>query len=126
MRIGVLATRAGVNIQTLRFYERKGILRRPPRTASGYRAYSEGDLASVMFVRRCQLVGFTLKEIQKLAPLHSSAKAESRKSIQAIARERLGIITAEIESLQRMRAQLVGLLNETDGQPDPICPFKKS
>ncbi len=133
MRIGDLAARAGVNIQTLRFYERKGILRQPPRTTSGYRAYSESDLSSVLFVRRCQLIGFRLKEIRQLAELHSEEcgpqgrrSAQARRGIQTIARERLRIIDEQIETLRGMRSQLVGLLNETDGEPDPVCPFRKS
>jgi MerR family mercuric resistance operon transcriptional regulator len=133
MRIGDLAARAGVNIQTLRFYERKGILPQPPRTTSGYRSYSESDLNSVLFVRRCQLVGFTLKEICQLAKLHSEdcgpqarRSAEARRGIQTIARERLRIIDEQIESLRGMRSQLLGLLNETNGEPDPVCPFRKA
>lgn len=133
MRIGDLAARAGVNIQTLRFYERKGILRQPARTASGYRSYTAADLESVLFVRRCQLLGFTLKEIRQLAELHALAAAaqqrntpQARKGIQIIAGERLRILDERIQSLQGMRAQLLGLLHESNGLPDPICPFKKS
>ncbi len=131
MKIGDLAEKAGVNIQTLRFYERKGILRQPPRTSSGYRMYSEQDLECVLFVRRCQNVGFTLKEIQQLAAVHmfgsdpQARGTEARRVIQTVARKRLRIIDEELESLQRMRAQLLGLLKETDGQPDPVCPFRK-
>jgi MerR family copper efflux transcriptional regulator len=70
MRIGELAARATVNVQTLRFYEREGLLRPPERTASGYRSYSESDLERVRFIRLCQGLGFTLREIQQLLILH--------------------------------------------------------
>jgi DNA-binding transcriptional MerR regulator len=133
MRIGDLADKAGVNIQTLRFYERKGILRQPPRTASGYRAYTDKDLHTVLFVRRCQGVGFTLKEICRLAELHAAGDdegrprtVEARRGIQTLARERLAVVDQQIEMLKGMRSQLLGLLHETDGQPDPVCPFKKA
>src|ERR1700733_226498 len=75
MRIGELAARAEVNIQTLRFYEREGLLRRPMRTPSGYRSFEESDLEKVRFIRICQGLGFTLREIQQLVQLHKSASA---------------------------------------------------
>lgn len=133
MRIGDLAQKAGVNIQTLRFYERTGILRSPGRTASGYRSYTESDLESVRFVRRCQLLGFTLKEIRHLAELHALAGGspvkdapQARSAIQTMARERLRLVDQQIQALEGMRDQLLGLLHESGGQADPICPFKKS
>jgi DNA-binding transcriptional MerR regulator len=70
MRIGELAARAEVNIQTLRFYEREGLLRLPERTAAGYRSYAESDLERVRFIRVCQGLGFTLREIYQLLELH--------------------------------------------------------
>jgi MerR family transcriptional regulator, copper efflux regulator len=70
MRIGQLATRAGVNIQTIRFYERRRILSAPPRSISGYRQYAEADLDELRIIRRCKELGFTLKEIQQLLGLH--------------------------------------------------------
>jgi DNA-binding transcriptional MerR regulator len=72
MRIGELAARAEVNIQTVRFYEREGLLRAPVRTASGYRSYAESDLERLHFVRLCQGLGFTLREIPQLIHLYSN------------------------------------------------------
>jgi DNA-binding transcriptional MerR regulator len=72
MRIGELAVRAEVNIQTLRFYEREGLLRPPARTPSGYRSYTVSDLERVRFIRLCQRLGFTLHEIQHLLILHQN------------------------------------------------------
>ncbi len=73
MRLGELALRAGVNLQTIRFYERRNILREPARTASGYRVYIKSDLEDVCFIKQCQALGFTLKEIQPLLQLHTAA-----------------------------------------------------
>lgn len=70
MRISELARRASVNIQTVRFYERRGLLREPARTASGYRSYEQADLESVVFIRWCQRLGFTLNEVRQLLELH--------------------------------------------------------
>ena len=72
MKIGDLAKRAGVNVQSIRFYEREQLLRQPARTASGYRSYTEHDLEHVVFIKQCQHLGFTLKEIRELADLHRS------------------------------------------------------
>ncbi len=70
MRIGELARRAGVNVQTLRFYEREGLLPSPSRTASGYRAYSPADLERVRVIRVCQRIGFTLKQVRAVIEPH--------------------------------------------------------
>ena len=72
MRIGELAKRAGVNVQTIRFYERRQLLREPRRSASGYRYFNEADLENVVCIKWCQQLGFTLKEISQLLQLHSA------------------------------------------------------
>jgi len=118
MKIGELAEKAGVNIQTIRFYEREQILREPPRTSSGYRSYAEKDLQQVMFVKVCQSLGFTLHEIRQLAGFHSSlGKAPNAcdkplQEICALAAERLRIVDDKIAALQAMRQSLVDLLNQ--------------
>src|SRR5215469_3080728 len=68
---GELARNAGVNLQTIRFYERQGLLPKPLRTASGYRSYQENDLERVRFIKRNQQLGFTLAEIKQLMRLHN-------------------------------------------------------
>ena len=68
LSIGELAREAGVNVQTVRYYERRGLLEEPPRTASGYRKYPESDIARLGFIRRAQSLGFTLGEICDLNP----------------------------------------------------------
>src|SRR6266851_1112750 len=115
MKIGDLAKRAGVNVQSIRFYEREQLLRQPARTASGYRSYTEHDLEHVVFIKQCQHLGFTLKEIRELADLHRSvvsiredAKNAPREMerIMAIAAERLQTIDEKIGFLQQMRDRL--------------------
>ena len=80
MRIGELARKAGVNIQTIRFYERKRILPAPARTSGGYRLYSESDVVNVNFIRQSQELGFTLAEIRQLLQLHRSAAPPRRRN----------------------------------------------
>jgi len=82
MRTGELARRAGMNVETLRFYERQKLLPSPSRTAGGYRHYNERDLETVCFIKQCQHLGFTLKEIGQLEELHrvfpnSAARGET-------------------------------------------------
>jgi DNA-binding transcriptional MerR regulator len=119
MRIGEFARRAGVNPQTIRFYERKLILRPAPRTASGYRSYSEPQLETIAFIKQCQQLGFSLLETRQLLELHHGmaslplrAAKSSRKAaeFQQIALDRLASIDEKLAALQQMRAQLSALL----------------
>ncbi len=74
MQIGELACKAGVNVQSVRFYERRRILREPVRTASGYRVYSKSDVDEICIIKQCQELGFTLTEIQPLVNLHRARR----------------------------------------------------
>jgi len=131
MRIGELAARAEVNIQTLRFYEREGLLRPPARTVSGYRSYTEGDLERVRFIRLCQGLGFTLREIQHLLILHKSV-SEYRGSVKMApsavreivtrANERLELIDEKLAALSSMRGELTALVAALTGDSSGTCP----
>ena len=79
MRIGELSAKAGVNVQTVRFYEREKLLRRTVRTASGYRTFTEADLERVRFIKDSQQLGFSLKEIKELLEIHEAAKSFARR-----------------------------------------------
>jgi MerR family copper efflux transcriptional regulator len=134
MRIGEFAARAEVNIQTLRFYEREGLLRPPLRTASGYRSYADGDLERVRFIRLCQGLGFTLREIHELLQLHRELaefngktvmKATAVREVVAMANERLAVIDEKLTTLTAMRAELTSLVEAlTDGGP-AVCPVSR-
>jgi DNA-binding transcriptional MerR regulator len=133
MRTGELAARAGVNIQTLRFYEREGLLRAPLRTASGYRNYDERDLERVRFIRVCQGLGFTLHEIEQLTHLHRRLRPSGDEEhvhpaavsgIVELANDRLAAINEKIRLLTAMRAELTALLNGL-AQQTPVCPASR-
>jgi MerR family copper efflux transcriptional regulator len=135
MRIGELADRAGVNIQTLRFYEREGLLRPPARTASGYRSYVDSDLERVRFIRLCQGLGFTLREIQHLLILHKSVteyrgtvkmKPSAVREIVTMANERLELIDEKLAALGLMRAELTALVVALAGDSAGTCPVSAS
>jgi DNA-binding transcriptional MerR regulator len=131
MRIGELAARADVNIQTLRFYEREGLLRPPARTVSGYRSYAESDLERVRFIRLCQGLGFTLREIQHLLILHKSV-SEYRGSVKmppsavreivTMANERLELIDERLAALSSMRGELTALVAALTVDASGTCP----
>lgn len=113
--IGQLARKANVNIETIRFYERRGLLPDPPRNKSGHRQYSIKDLKRTEFIKRTQSLGFSLKEISDLLSL----RAESGKTcgdVKLSVRAKLIDIDEKIERLQRMKEVLQRLVT--------ICPGK--
>lgn len=123
MRIGELASQAGVNVQSVRFYERRRILREPKRTASGYRVYSKSDVDDICFIKQCQQLGFTLKEIQPLLNLHRAAArmtasgvrrpAEFR-DIAQLARVKLAQIDEKMRALRSMRLRLLAMVDRIE------------
>lgn len=105
LTIGELATRAGVNIQTVRYYERRGLMPRPSRSRAGYRQYRLEAADRLRFIRRAQDLGFSLEEIAELLALrvrHGSACA----TVEARAREKISIVDRKIGELQRMKDTL--------------------
>jgi len=135
MHIGELARSAQVNIQTIRFYEREGLLPRPARTAAGYRSYEAGDLERVIFIKRNQELGFTLAEIQQLFQLHEAMLRLSRPprhtshEVQAIitmGHERLRTINQKIRSLHDIRRKLAWVIGHLEKVGVTTCPVVKS
>lgn len=136
MRSGELARNAGVNLQTIRFYERQGLLPKPARTASGYRSYQQNDLERVLFIRRNQELGFTLAEIKQLVDLHSvlasmgpqpfRRRPSELEGIIEIGRERLLAIKKKSRTLSTMRRQLEWLLQQLESATVVTCPAQAS
>jgi Hg(II)-responsive transcriptional regulator len=126
IRTGELARQAGVGVETLRFYERQGLLPEPPRRASGYRDYPPESVGLVRFIRRAQAIGFTLKEVRDLLALREIPRATCG-DVVALARHKLTEIDAKLADLHSMRAALAGLLEGCTGTP-PIarCPIIES
>ncbi len=114
MKIGEVATRANVNIQTLRYYERRGLLPKAPRTGSNYRLYSDESVRRVRFVKRAQELGFSLKEIKELLALR--LKPTSRSSaVKERATAKIADIEEKVHTLQRMKRALTKLTAACDG-----------
>jgi Hg(II)-responsive transcriptional regulator len=114
MKIGELAQRAGVGIDTVRYYERQGLLPAPQRQASGYRRYEEADVERLCFVRRAKALGFTLVEIRDLLEL-SGHRADDMASMKAAATEKLADVEAKVAELNRIREGLEALVASCPG-----------
>ena len=104
LTIGVVACRAGVGVETVRFYERQGLLEEPARRQSGYRAYDEAVVARLRFIRRAKDLGFTLREIKELLSLRHDP-ATPAGDLKRRAEEKLADIDAKIQTLQRRNAR---------------------
>ncbi len=126
LTIGLLAKQAGVNLETVRFYERRGLLPRPPRTASGYRLFPAEAVRRLKFIRRAQDLGFSLAEIAELLSLRVSRRATSAE-IRASAEAKITDIEAKMRSLESMKKTLRKLTKVCDGcAPIAQCPILES
>jgi len=108
MRIGELSRKAGVDVETVRFYEREGLLDAPARTESGYRSYGEGDLERLHFVRHCRSLDMPLAEIRRLIEL-SRERSVSCDEVNALVRRHLARVQAKRRSLEELEKQLTAL-----------------
>ena len=126
LTIGRLAREVGVNLETVRFYERRGLLPRPPRSASGYRLFPVDAKRRLKFIKRAQELGFSLSEIRDLLALRVSRRttsAEIRKRTEA----KISDIEGKIKSLDSMRKSLLKLVRSCGGcAPASECPILES
>lgn len=122
LTIGRLARSAGVGVETIRFYEREGLLPEPARTASGYRQYPRDTVDRLGFIRRAKRLGFSLGEIRELLALAHADGERAR--VKALAERKLAVIERRIEELARMRAALAELTQQCSGHgPVEGCPI---
>ena len=126
LTIGAVAKRVGVAIDTIRYYEREGLLPEPVRRASGYRSYGEGAIAQLRFIRRAKSLGFTLEEIRELLTL-SADRQRGVKAVKQRAQQRLAAIEQRIVELQRVRDGLAQLVESCPGHGAPeACPILRA
>jgi MerR family mercuric resistance operon transcriptional regulator len=119
--IGQLASAAGTRIETIRYYERRGLMPDPPRANSGYRRYPDDAPQRLRFIRRAKRLGFTLKEIMALLRLQAGGE---RADIKAIAEDKLAEIETRLADLERMRITLDDVTRRCSGQgPIAGCPI---
>jgi len=119
MKIGELAERSGVSVQTVRFYERNGLLPEPVRTRSGYREYGPHDVHRLRFIRRAKELGFTLTEVGELLDLRVDPRRPAD-DVRDRALQKIHTTRAKIQDLERIHGALQRLVDrcEAHGSPD--------
>lgn len=122
MTIGRVAKLAEVGVETIRFYEREGLIEEPPRRASGYRQYPTDTVNRLRFIRRAKELGFTLKEIKELMSLRDGG-GRRRGEVRKIAEVRMRDIDQKLARLQAMRSALHGLVESCACGRRPTCPI---
>jgi MerR family mercuric resistance operon transcriptional regulator len=123
LTIGQLARKAQVNVETIRYYERRGLMPEPPRRESGYRQYSEPDVTRIKFIRRAQTLGFTLKEISELLSLRVDPDTTCG-DVRKRAEVKIADMEEKIKALQRMKKALTKLASTCRGRgPTSECPI---
>lgn len=126
LTIGEVARQAGVNIETLRYYERRNVIPPPPRTRANYRLYPGDTVQLVRFVKRAQELGFSLSEIKELLAFRASENGTCA-DVRRQAVEKIADIEQKIRSLQAMRGALSGLVAQCSGNgPLTGCPILES
>ena len=123
LTIGKLANAAGINIETVRYYERKNLIEQPTKPEQGYRKYPQATLERILFIKRAQELGFTLDEVANLLALSESSCHE----VQDLAEQKLNTVRAKIEDLQRLQIVLNNLVIKCKNNPDQShCPIIES
>ncbi|MBI3377367.1 MAG: MerR family transcriptional regulator [Nitrospirae bacterium] len=109
LTIGQLAKKAGVNIDTIRYYEKQGLIPKPSRRESGYRQYSQDSVKRILFIKRAKDLGFSLKEIFELLSLRLDSRTKCG-DVKKRADIKIAEIEGKIQTLRRMNAALVKLV----------------
>ena len=123
MTRGEVARRTGVNIETVRYYEQRGLIPRPSRSASGYRTYTEDYVERIRFIKRAQELGFTLQEIVELLSLRVDPDTD-RGEVKQRAEAKITDIEGKIRDLERMKHALTSLVATCSGcGPINECPI---
>lgn len=126
LTIGRLADEVGINLETVRFYERQGLLPKPPRSPSGYRMFPVEAARRLKFIKRAQELGFSLNEIRELLALRTSSRTTSAE-IRKCAEAKIINIEGKIKSLDSMRKSLHKLAKSCAGcGPLSDCPILES
>ncbi len=125
LKTGELAKQAGVNVETLRFYEREGLLVEPPRRASGYREYPPDTVQRIRFIQRAKELGFTLREIKGLLELRVDPETTCAE-VKEHAAEKIADVKQKISDLKTIERALNELMNTCRGSgPIDECPILK-
>lgn len=119
-RIGTLAAAAGVHVETIRYYQRRGLIPEPRRSAAGMRRYSDADVERLRFIKHAQAVGFSLAEIPTLLTLRSR---KSCRETRELAMAKLQVVDVRLRALQNLKRELKQWIGECDvNSEDSTCP----
>lgn len=121
LTIGKLAQLAGVHLETIRYYERIGLMPEPGRTPGGYRSYGDGHVRRLSFIRRSRELGFNIEEIKALLALAEPGQA-SCAEVRSLTMTHLYDVRAKISDLQRLESILAETVDECSGTKMPACP----
>ena len=133
MKIGELSKEAGVKVGTIRFYERRKLLKPAVRTASGYRSYVPQDVKVVKGIKQLQELGFTLKEIKELIDLHRTAARVSNSRAEpsgvqrmiALTKEKLEMIEKKSRLIRQMQREVAKMLENLQTSAEKACPVAR-
>ncbi|GGB91147.1 MerR family transcriptional regulator [Marinobacterium zhoushanense] len=120
LSIGQLAKSADVNVETIRYYQRRGLLTEPPKPQYGYRRYPIEHVERLRFIKRAQALGFTLSEIDELLALDNSNRCANT---QEMATRKLALIERKMADLASMQQALAGLIQQCDAESGTDCPI---
>jgi Cd(II)/Pb(II)-responsive transcriptional regulator len=125
MKIGELAAAAACDVQTVRFYEREGLLEEPARTASGYRTYNQRHLSRLNFIRHCRSLDIPLPEVRQLLEF-AAAPDQSCAQVNELLDGHIGLVKSRIAALRSLEKQLVALRKTCDGDTSHPCAILES
>ncbi len=120
-----LARQTGCNVETIRYFERVGLLPEPPRSAAGYRLYDDGHLRRLRFIQRARELGFPADRIRDLLRLDEESGRHTRAEVKELTRAQIGEINSRIRDLERLRDRLAAIDSHCDGADESAsdCPI---
>ena len=120
LTMGHIAQAAGVNVETVRYYQRRGLVGLPPKRARGFRYYTSATTSRLRFIKRAQALGMSLKEVQRLLKLDSKGACKESRSL---AVEKLALVESRLADLAKLRDVLKGLVAACDQPHGTSCPI---
>ncbi|MDH3633648.1 MAG: Hg(II)-responsive transcriptional regulator [Gammaproteobacteria bacterium] len=120
LTIGRLASKAEINVETIRYYERRGLIKQPTKPKVGYRQYDSEILQRLLFIKRAKSLGFSLDEIESLLTLSEGRCAD----VQSLAEQKLNRVKAKVQDLKRLENVLQDLIRQCNSNVDQAhCPI---
>ena len=120
LTIGRLASKASINVETIRYYERRGLIKQPLKPKVGYRKYDSDTLQRLLFIKRAKTLGFSLDDIEKLLALSEGRCAD----VQSIAEQKLNHVKTKVQDLLRLENALEQLVRQCHDNADQAhCPI---